>query len=192
MLFRHLALVVLACALASCAQKDGIHTVRVSVTDQKMAVFREQVPIAMYDVSTSKFGIGDAPGSNCTPLGRMEIAKKIGSNAPVGMKFKNRKPTGEIVPVDAPGRDPIVTRILRLRGLEARNRRTFDRTIYIHGTPEERRIGQPASYGCIRMRSQDIVQLYNTVGYGAVVEVVPGPLGVTLASAQSTGGQVTQ
>jgi len=157
-----------------------------------MAVFREQVPIAMYDVSTSKFGIGDAPGSNCTPLGRMEIAKKIGSNAPVGMKFKNRKPTGEIVPVDAPGRDPIVTRILRLRGLEARNRRTFDRTIYIHGTPEERRIGQPASYGCIRMRSQDIVQLYNTVGYGAVVEVVPGPLGVTLASAQSTGGQVTQ
>jgi len=191
-LFRHLALVVLACALASCAQKDRIHTVRVSVTDQKMAVFREQVPIAMYDVSTSKFGIGDAPGSNCTPLGRMEIAKKIGSNAPVGMKFKNRKPTGEIVPVDAPGRDPIVTRILRLRGLEARNRRTFDRTIYIHGTPEERRIGQPASYGCIRMRSQDIVQLYNTVGYGAVVEVVPGPLGVTLASAQSTGGQVTQ
>lgn len=181
---RLLTLAVAVCALTSCAQKDRIHTVRVSVADQKMVVFKKEQPIAMYAVSTSKFGIGDAPGSNCTPLGRMEIAKKIGGNAPVGMKFKNRKATGEIVPVDAPGRDPIVTRILRLRGLEARNRRAFDRTIYIHGTPEERNIGSPASYGCIRMRSRDIVNLYDIVGYGAVVEVVPGPLGVSLAQSQ--------
>jgi hypothetical protein len=182
--FRLLTLSVAVCVFTSCAQKDRIHTVRVSVTDQKMVVFRKEQPIATYDVSTSKFGLGDAPGSNCTPLGRMEVAKKIGGGAPLGMKFKNRRPTGEIVPVDAPGRDPIVTRILRLRGLEARNRRTFNRTIYIHGTPEERRIGSPASYGCIRMRSRDIVHLYNTIGYGAVVEVVPGSLGVSLAQAQ--------
>jgi hypothetical protein len=177
--FRLFTLAVAACVLASCVQKDRVHTVRVSVTDQRMVVFRKEQPIAAYDVSTSKFGLGDAPGSKCTPLGRMEIAKKIGGGAPLGMKFKNRKPTGEIVPVDAPGRDPIVTRILRLKGLEARNGRTFNRTIYIHGTPEERKIGSPASYGCIRMRSRDIVQLYNTVGYGAVVEVVPGPLAVS-------------
>jgi lipoprotein-anchoring transpeptidase ErfK/SrfK len=149
-----------------------------------MVVFRKDQPIAIYDVSTSKFGLGDAPGSNGTPPGRMEIAKKIGGGAPIGMKFKDRKPTGEIVPIDAPGRDPIVTRILRLRGLEAQNRRAYNRTIYIHGTPEERKIGKPASYGCIRMRSRDIVRLYDTVGYGAVVEVVAGPLGVSIAQAQ--------
>jgi hypothetical protein len=181
---RLLTLAVAVCAFTSCAQKDRIHTVRVSVSDQKMVVFRKEQPIAFYDVSTSKFGVGDAPRSNCTPLGRMEIAKKIGGGAQLGMKFKDRRPTGEIVPVNAPGRDPIVTRILRLRGLEAQNRRTFDRTIYIHGTPEERKIGRPASYGCIRMRSRDIVQLYDTVGYGAVVEVVPGPLEVSIAHAQ--------
>ena len=73
-----------------------------------------------------------------TPLGKMEIAKKIGGGAPLGMKFKNRRPTGEIVPIDAPGRDPIVTRILWLKGLEAQNRRAYSRTIYIHGTAEEK------------------------------------------------------
>lgn len=184
--FRLLTLALAACVFTSCAQKDRIHTVRISVADQKMVVFKKEQPIAVYPVSTSKFGLGDARGSNCTPLGRMEVAKKIGSGAPIGMKFKNRKATGEIVPIDAPGRDPIVTRILRLRGLEAQNRGAFNRTIYIHGTPEERKIGQPASYGCIRMRSRDVVQLYDTVGYGAVVEVVPGPLGVSLAQTQPT------
>lgn len=87
------------------------------------------------------------------------------------MKFKDRVPTGEIVPVNAPGRDPIVTRILWLRGREERNRNAFDRYIYIHGTPEERKLGEPASYGCIRMRSRDIVWLYDTVGVGARVEI---------------------
>ena len=95
---------------------------------------------------------------------------------PSGMKFKSRKATGEIVPVNAPGRDPIVTRILWLKGLEAQNQNTYSRYIYIHGTPEEHRIGTPASYGCVRMRSPDIVWLYDTVGKGAKVEIVPGPL----------------
>src|SRR5690349_10244625 len=108
---------------------------RVSVADQKMAVYRRGQEIARYDVSTSKFGLGDNPGSNGTPLGKLEVAKKIGQGAPVGMKFKSRKPTGEIVPINAPGRDPIVTRILWLKGLEPQNRRAYGRTIYIHGTP---------------------------------------------------------
>jgi lipoprotein-anchoring transpeptidase ErfK/SrfK len=116
----------------------------------------------------------------------MEIAKKIGSGAPIGMKFKDRKPTGEIVPVNAPGRDPIVTRILWLRGTEVQNRGAYARTIYIHGTPEEWKIGRPASYGCIRMRSHDVVDLYNTVGVGAEVEVISGPLGVSFAQTQPT------
>jgi lipoprotein-anchoring transpeptidase ErfK/SrfK len=102
------------------------------------------------------------------------------------MKFKHRKPTGEIVGVNAPGRDPIVTRILWLKGLEAHNQNTFDRTIYIHGTPEEWRIGTPASYGCIRMRSHDVVELFNTVGVGAQVEITREPLQPPTQMAQLT------
>jgi hypothetical protein len=101
------------------------------------------------------------------------------------MKFKSRRATGEIVPVDAPGRDPIVTRILWLKGLEEQNRRAYGRTIYIHGTPEERNIGRPMSYGCIRMRSRDVIDLFNTVGVGAEIEIVPGSFGLNIAHAGS-------
>lgn len=169
--------IIIACAfvLASCATKDRKHYVRVSVADQKMLVFRDGMEIDRYDVSTSKFGVGSRSGSNATPLGMMEVAKKIGRGARPGMKFKGRRPTGEIVRPNSPGRDPIVTRILWLRGLESQNRNTFSRCIYIHGTPEEWRIGTPASYGCIRMRSRDVVDLFNTIGVGARVEVTISP-----------------
>ncbi len=150
---------------------------RISVPDQRMSVYRNGALIASYPVSTSKFGVGDQRGSYRTPLGKMEVAKKIGDGAPLGMKFKSRRATGEIVPVDAPGRDPIVTRILWLRGLESQNAKAFDRGIYIHGTAEERNVGRPASYGCIRMRSRDVVMLFNTVGVGARVEVTMNSLG---------------
>lgn len=153
-----------------------MHTVRVSIPEQRLIVYRKGELIASYPVSTSKFGLGDRPGSHATPLGRMEIAKKIGRGQPLGMRFKHRRPTGEIVAVNAPGRDPIVTRILWLNGLEPNNRNAYGRTIYIHGTPEEWRIGAPASYGCIRMRSRDVMDLYNTVGVGARVEVTALPV----------------
>jgi lipoprotein-anchoring transpeptidase ErfK/SrfK len=156
--------------LGACAG-DRTHVVRVSVPEQRMTVFRHGHPVASYPVSTSKFGLGDVPGSNCTPLGKMAVAQKIGGGAPLGMKFKDRRPTGEIVPVNAPGRDPIVTRILWLRGLEKGNANAFERMIYIHGTPEEARLGTPASYGCIRMRSRDVAELFDTVGKGAQVLV---------------------
>jgi lipoprotein-anchoring transpeptidase ErfK/SrfK len=81
--------------------------------------------------------------------------------------------------VDAPGRDPIVTRILWLEGLEPHNRNAFKRFIYIHGTPEERNIGIPSSYGCIRMRSADVMNVYNTVGVGARVLITTKPFKVT-------------
>jgi hypothetical protein len=106
----------------------------------------------------------------------LQIAKKIGENAAPGTVFKDRLRTGEIVLPDSPGRDPIVTRILWLRGLEPQNANAFSRYIYIHGTPEERLIGMPASYGCVRMRSNDIINLYENVGVGAEVTVVDVPL----------------
>jgi hypothetical protein len=162
--------------LASCVTKDRQHRVVVSVADQAMDVYYRQHRVARYQVSTSKFCLGDAPGSCGTPLGRLEIAKKIGAGAPLGAVFKDRKPTGEVLKPDTPGRDPIVSRILRLKGLEPANRNAYDRCIYIHGTPEERNIGHPASYGCIRMRSRDVAHLFRMVGVGAEVDVLPGPL----------------
>src|SRR5258708_7157814 len=83
---------------------------------------------------------------------------------------------GELGLANSTGGDPIVTRILWLRGLEAQNANAFGRDIYIHGTPEEWKIGSPASYGCVRMRSSDIIQLYNIVGVGAAVTIVNAPL----------------
>jgi hypothetical protein len=162
--------------LASCVQQDSVHRVVVSIADQAMDVYARNQVVGHYLVSTSKFGIGDSRGTYRTPLGRLEIAKKIGAGARVGAVFKNRRPTGEVLVPDAPGRDPIVTRILWLKGLERENADAFGRYIYIHGTPEERNIGRPASFGCIRMRSADIVRLFATVGVGAKVEIVPGPL----------------
>src|SRR4030095_6348406 len=120
---------LLALLLASCAAPDTRHQIVVSTREQKLALIDRGNVLAIYPVSTSKFGLGDWRGRHFTPLGKMEIAKKVCHDAPA-----------------APGRDPIVTRILWLRGLEAQNVNAFSRDIYIHGTPEEQRIGTPASY----------------------------------------------
>jgi L,D-transpeptidase catalytic domain len=162
--------------LCSCVTKDTDHKVLVSVADQTLELYRKNVVIARYPISTSKFCLSDHPGSRGTPLGRLEIARKIGEGAPLGAVFKNRRLTGEVLKPDAPGRDPIVTRILWLKGLDAQNRHAFERCIYIHGTAEERNIGRPASYGCIRMKSVDILRLFNKVGPGAAVDIIAGPL----------------
>lgn len=161
--------------LTGCAG-DRHHHLVISAADQKMALLRDGQLLAVYPVSTSKFGLGSAPNSNATPLGKLKIKKKIGEGAPSGAVFKSRVPTGEVLEVDAPGRDPIVTRILWLAGREPGNRNAFDRFIYIHGTPEERTIGSPASYGCIRMRSCDVIEVFNTVGKGARVTILADPL----------------
>lgn len=190
-----------AIGLSSCGSnsffgRDTRHKVIVSVSDQKMLLVRDGAPVKTYRISTSKFGTGDKPGSNRTPLGHLRVAKKIGCSAPNGAVFKSRKPTGEVLRPNSPGRDPIVTRILWLNGLEDRNRNAYRRTIYIHGTPEEKRLGHPASYGCIRMASRDIVDLYNRVGHGADVFIIRGSIqngrrnNPTTASYSRTVGRV--
>ena len=168
--------IVIALFIASCAAPDTRHQIVISARDQKLALLDRGNLMATYPVSTSKFGLGDSRGSRFTPLGKMQIAQKIGDNAPPGTVFKSRRRTGEIVLANSPGRDPIVTRILWLRGLEPQNANAFGRDIYIHGTPEESKIGSPASYGCVRMRSSDIIQLYSIVGIGAAVTIVNEPL----------------
>jgi len=148
----------------------------VSVSDQKMVLVSDGQPVKSYKVSTSKYGLGDNPGSYRTPVGRMQVARKIGHRAALGTVFKNRRSTGEVLKPNAKGRDPIVTRIIWLKGTEERNRNAFSRKIYIHGTTEERRLGRVASYGCIRMSSRDVADLFNRVGYGADVFVIQGPI----------------
>ncbi len=184
-----LALAALLLAV-SCATPDTRHRVVISVPEQRMVLLDQGVVMATYPVSTSKFGLGDFPGSNRTPLGELEIAEKVGGSAPSGTVFKDRRRTGEIVAVDSPGRDPIVTRILWLRGLEPQNARAHARTIYIHGTPEERNIGTPSSYGCVRMRSSDVIQLYEIVGKGARVRIVDAPVAAVLPAFSPVATQV--
>jgi lipoprotein-anchoring transpeptidase ErfK/SrfK len=148
----------------------------ISVKEQKLMLLQNGAKVVTYPVSTSKFGVGDARGRMTTPLGLLQVAKKIGAGAPNGAVFHNRRWTGEILKPNAPGRDPITTRIIWLRGLEVQNAHAFNRGIYIHGSPEERTLGRPASYGCIRMRAQDVAALYNMVPLGGFVQIVPDRL----------------
>ncbi len=187
------AIGITSCGTTPPLVNDSRNKMIVSVHDQKMMLVCEGTPLKTYKISTSKFGVGDRPNSNCTPLGRLQVAQKIGDNAPIGSVFKHRCRTGEIIQPDAPGRDPVVTRIIWLTGTETRNRNAYRRTIYIHGTPEESRLGLPASYGCIRMGSRDVTDLYQRIGRGADVFVIreslkPQTLNQASASLASASG----
>jgi len=189
--FRAGSALALALFVASCATPpDTRHHVVISVPEQRMALLEDGAVMATFPISTSKFAIGDSPGSRGTPLGELEIARKIGGSAPLGAVFKDRRRTGEILAPDAPGRDPIVTRILWLRGREAGNANAYGRYIYIHGTPEERNIGRPASYGCVRMRSRDVIRLYEVVGEGARVSILDASLAAGLPVSTPAGPAV--
>lgn len=169
---RCLLLPALVSLLASCQSTRTKSDVVVSVRDQKLGVYDASGKLVKsYKISTSKFGLGDNPGSNCTPLGQHEIVAKIGHGLPKGAVLKSRQWNGEVLEPNAPGRDPIVSRILWLKGLEGRNRNAYKRFIYIHGTPEEKNLGKPASYGCIRMGMHDVIRLFEDLPIGSKVEI---------------------
>lgn len=148
----------------------------VSIPEQKLAVVVNDKVYRAYKISTSRYGEGDALGSWCTPTGRLAVATKIGAAAPVGGVFQRRRYTGEILSVNAPGRDPIVSRIIWLRGLDFGNKNAFHRCIYIHGTPQEDALGKKASYGCIRMSSSDVVEVFNWITVGTQVAIFDKPI----------------
>ncbi len=162
-------------AAAEAPKVDRVEIV-VSVAEQKLVLKKNGEVVRRYQVSTSRFGVGDAYGTYRTPLGHLQISEKIGDGLPAGAVFKHRAPTGEVLPPNAAGRDPIVTRILWLNGLEAGNRNAYGRCVYIHGTPDEKRLGRPVSYGCIRMRSVDVIELYASAPVGTDVSIVSGRL----------------
>jgi lipoprotein-anchoring transpeptidase ErfK/SrfK len=148
----------------------------VSVSDQKLAVVVNGKVFKDYRISTSRYGEGDNWGSWRTPTGMLQIAGKIGASAPAGAVFSRRQVTGEVLPANAPGRDPIVSRIIWLRGLEEANRNAYKRCIYIHGTPQEAFLGRKASFGCIRMRSVDVIEVFNWVNVGTPVAILQDSL----------------
>ncbi len=147
----------------------------ISVPDQQLAILENGSATGTFVVSTSRFGIGDEPNSYKTPLGLLWVYDKIGDNLPEGAVIKDRSATGEVIPANARGRDPIVTRIIWLKGLFGADH-AFERCIYIHGTPEESTLGRPSSYGCIRMRSQDVLKVYGKVTIGTHVLISEKPL----------------
>lgn len=172
-----LALVLLLC-VAGLRQlrAGGAPEIVVSVADQELAFIARGKVVQRFPVSTSKFGIGDAVGSYRTPIGVTFVSAKIGNGLPAGAVIKNRNATGEIVNANAPGRDAIVSRVIWLRGMDGTTANTRDRCIYIHGTAEEKFIGRRASYGCIRMRSKDVIMLYSLVHVGDHVRISEKPL----------------
>jgi len=147
-----------------------------SVADQEIALLGRGKVLARYPISTSKFGLGDAVGSYRTPTGDFYVSAKIGDRIASGGVIKGRTPTGEVVQANSPGRDAIVSRVIWLRGTEAGNKNARERCIYIHGTAQERLIGRRASFGCIRMRSKDIIALYQLVHIGTHIQVAEKPL----------------
>jgi hypothetical protein len=160
----------------------------VSVKEQKLAVYDGDGHLEQeFPISTSKYGISDKPGKYGTPTGMLEVVAKIGHGAPPGAVFKNRRRTGEVIKPDAPGRDPIVSRIMWLRGLEPQNKNAYGRCIYIHGTPEEKNIGRPASYGCIRMKSRDVIRVFNEVPIGSHVLITEASLPSHVAPVETQG-----
>lgn len=137
-------------------------------------------PRAEFVVSTSRNGTGQEQGSFRTPLGRHLVRAKIGKGAALNTVFVGRRTTGEIwtpeLAASSPGRDWILTRILWLSGLEPGMNRlgrvdTMRRYIYIHGSPPSVKMGEPGSIGCVRMRNQDIVDLFDLVPYGTTVDI---------------------
>jgi lipoprotein-anchoring transpeptidase ErfK/SrfK len=156
---------------------------RVSLAAQTLALMRGAAIEKTYTVSTSKYGAGEVHGSFKTPRGRHVVRAKIGAGAPLNAVFRGRRPTGEIYSAALarahPGRDWILTRILWLSGTEiGRNRLgrvdTMRRYIYIHGAPDTEPLGSPSSIGCIRMANGDVVELFDLVAAGTVVEIAEG------------------
>jgi lipoprotein-anchoring transpeptidase ErfK/SrfK len=163
-----------------------------SVQDQKMTLLSGSTPVARYLVSTAEKGVGEVADSGQTPRGRHAVAEKIGAGAAIGTVFRDRLPTSEIVAVNTPGRAPIVTRILRLRGLEIRNQNTFQRYIYLHGTPAENLLGTPASEGTIRMRSEEIIDLFERVDIGTEIWIFEESTEIAIAQVTESDARLAE
>ena len=150
----------------------------VSIADQTASLFQQDKLIKKIPCSTSRFGVGQAEGSNCTPLGLHRIAEKIGDGAPAGTVFKSRQAVGHTSQPEF-SNARITTRILWLEGLEPGFNRggrldSHARYIYIHGTANQSSIGKPASCGCVHLADADLIPLFDLLPVGTLVWVGQG------------------
>lgn len=146
--------------------------IQVSIDEQRLDVLNDQGLIKSFPVSTATKGVGFQEGSYRTPVGNFRISEKIGGDQPLHTIFKSRKPVGVWEADQGPQENLVLTRIIRIEGLDEQNRNTMERFVYIHGTNHEALIGQPASWGCVRLANADMVELYDMVteGDGIVIE----------------------
>jgi len=161
--------------------KLGERFLVVRISTATLQFFTKGVLVKSYVISTSKRPPSNIKNSLGTPRGLHEIAERIGAGQPPGMVFKSRVPTGrhyfEVLEREPDNENLITSRILWLRGLESGvnqggNVDTYERYVYIHGTNHEDRIGEPLSAGCVLMRNQEIVELYEQVRVGDQVLIV--------------------
>ncbi|MCP4700684.1 MAG: L,D-transpeptidase [Gammaproteobacteria bacterium] len=133
--------------------------------------------IKSYQVSTARNGAGSRIGSGKTPLGLHKIVHKIGDGAPERTIFKARVNTGKKAKLNVENAgDLVTTRIMWLKGMEPGKNSgagmdSYRRYIYIHGTPEEKLIGTRASHGCIRMKNKEVIDLFDQVEEGSMVDI---------------------
>ncbi|HEV2045763.1 MAG TPA: L,D-transpeptidase [Chthoniobacterales bacterium] len=142
--------------------QSGQTKIDISIREQLLRLKRDDETLQTYPISSSRFGLGSEEGSMKTPLGEFRVAEKIGHEAAPGTIFKARVALGPDDPLPDT-EDFITSRILWLEGLDEDNANTRDRFIYIHGTKHEDKIGQPDSHGCIRMRNDDVIELFDLV-----------------------------
>jgi hypothetical protein len=165
--------------LTTCHRLDIAPTkyvLTVSVATQSVSLFEDGRFVKKYPCSTSRFGIGQVEGSNCTPLGLHRVAEKIGGGEPAGTVFKSRAVVGHTSQPEH-GAAKITTRILWLEGLEPGLNRDGNvdsrrRYIYIHGTADQESIGEPASCGCIHLADDDLIPLFDLLPQGTLVWIV--------------------
>ncbi len=165
-----------------CEKRSFDNKITIDISEQKLHLYcnyrNGKQEVKTYPVSTSKYGIGSAAGSNKTPLGLHRIKNKIGDGVPQNTIFKARRNTGIKAIINQPNSGDLVTsRIMWLTGLEpgknsGRGVDSYKRYIYIHGTAEEEKIGEVASHGCIRMYNKDVIDLYDRVDEGTKVEII--------------------
>ena len=153
--------------------------IEISIADQTLHLFNDMKIIKEYLISTASNGAGEKMNSECTPRGKHTIAEKIGEGCESNTVFVGRVPTGEMYEFNLrklyPERDWILTRILWLQGEEEGKNKggeldTYQRYIYIHGSPDDVEMGKPGSHGCIRMCNEDVIELFDQVETG--IEVI--------------------
>lgn len=156
--------------------------ITISIDRQTLYLTDPRGGVKEYLVSTAKNGPGELMGSGCTPTGRHIIAEKIGAGCEPNTVFVGRRATGELYDPTTSRSDPvcnwILTRILWLSGREPGKNQggeldSYRRYIYIHGAPPEVAMGRPGSIGCIRMRNEDIIELFDLVDVGTGVTINP-------------------